>query len=132
MYRYGPDYNWRSTTRYGGEYRQWGSPSRYGGEYGFSGPRTGRFYDRDFSGYESQPFPRDRYDRGFVDRGGRYATDRWGRGPYREDEGGFDWRDEMREMGGRPYPSPWNVSHPGQTHHYGLGFGQGRGQFIYK
>jgi hypothetical protein len=73
MDQYGGDYNRRPTMRYGGEYQQWGGTPRYDREFGYGGDRTGRFYDRDFSGYETRTFspyrPQQRYDRGFMDRG---------------------------------------------------------------
>jgi hypothetical protein len=131
MDRYGADFNHRPMSRYGGEYQQWGGMPRYDREFRFSSNRAGRFYDRDFSGYEPPRggfYGGPRYDRPFMDRG--YS----GRPSYDQSYGGFnrhDW-DEIRQAGSRRYPSPWDESHPGQSYGYGLGFGQGRGQFIYK
>jgi hypothetical protein len=128
--------------RYGGEYHQWGSMPRYDREFGFRGNRSGRFFEPDIStrydsrnyGYRSGP----RYDRGFMDRGNGYGNrERYGQqydqGQYGQQQfgqsygnGGYGMRDT------RGYPSPWDESHPGQNYGFGLGFGQGRGQFIYK
>jgi hypothetical protein len=132
MDRYGADFYRRPMTRYGGEYQQWGAGPRYDYDYGSRGGRSGRFYDRDFSGYNPHGFgfrAGPRYDRGFMERGG-YSH----RPSYDQSYGGYNrgaW-DEVRQMGGRRYPSPWDESHPGQTYGFGLGYGQGRGQFIYK
>jgi hypothetical protein len=153
MDRYGRDYNGRPTMRYGGEYQQWGGAPRY--DRGFMdrgngyANRSSRFYEPDFSGYDSRNYgyrSGPRYDRGFMDRGngygnrGRYGQQYgqqygqgYGQGQYGQQQlgqsygnGGYGMRDT------RGYPSPWDESHPGQTYGFGLGFGQGRGQFIYK
>src|SRR5215218_3800695 len=70
MDRYGGDFNRRPMMRYGGEYQQWGGMPRYDRDFGYRGDRTGRFYERDFSGYETRNFrPSPRYDRGYTGRG---------------------------------------------------------------
>ena len=136
MDRYGADYRWGSTGRYGREYEQWGARNAYDQDFGFRGSRAGSFYDRDFSGYQPRDFGgrstqrfqpgysgpwNQRYDRGFR------ASQMRGQGSH-----GPDWHEEERVMRQRSYPSPWNESHPGQNFGFGLGYGQGRGQFIYK
>jgi hypothetical protein len=99
--------------RYGGDfYRR--PMLRYGGEY---------------QQWGGMP----RYDRGYMDRGGRggwggNGQQRYGR-PYGPPSDPSYWYG-MRDA--RGYPSPWEDSHPGVNTGFGLGFGQGRGQFIYK
>ena len=130
MDRYGGDFYRRPMTRYGGEYQQWGAMPRYDREFGYRGDRTGRFYDRDFSGYEPRTFrPSPRYDRGYTSRG--YGNERYGQ-QYRPMYGPSYGNSWYATRDTRGYPSPWDESHPGQNYGFGLGFGQGRGQFIYK
>ena len=150
MNRYGSDFRWGGTGRYGREYEQWGARGGYDQDFGFRGSRAGSFYDRDFSGYQprdvgaSQPY---NYGGGFSlnNRYDREMNGRWSRGydrnfagrPRRFNEMGGQgayapqWVEE-RIMRQRSYPSPWNDDHPGQSYGFGLGYGQGRGQFIYK
>lgn len=145
MDRYGADFGRGSRGRYGREYEQWGASAGYDRDFGFRGSREGSFYDRDFSGYHPREFGgrdfarfTERYDQGFSGRGDpRFDQQRYtGRGrrfPEMRGQGSYgpDWHEHylMRQ---RRYPSPWDESHPGQTYSYGLGYGQGRGQFIYK
>jgi hypothetical protein len=140
MDRYGGDFNRRPMMRYGGEYQQWGGMPRYDQEFGNRGDRSGRFYDRDFSGYETRTFrPAPRYDRGYSNSGysnpgytGRgYGNERYGQ-QYRPSNGPSQGYSRYATRDTRGYPSPWDESHPGQNYGFGLGFGQGRGQFIYK
>ena len=132
MDRYGGDFYRRQTMRYGGEYQQWGGMPRYDREF-YRGDRAGRFYDRDLSGYEQGGYgyrSGPRYDRGYMDR------QRWSGGGPQRYGGQYDHSQDpwyqyaMRDS--RPYPSPWNESYAGQGFRFGLGYGQGRGQFIYK
>jgi hypothetical protein len=130
MDRYGGDFYRRQMMRYGGEYQQWGSIPRYDREFGYPN-RSGRFYDRDLSGYEQGGYgyrSAPRYDRGYMDRGrGFYGQQRYGQ-PYNQ-PADQSYRYGMRDS--RSYPSPWDESGPGH-YRFGLGYGQGRGQFIYK
>ena len=132
MERYGGDF-YRRPMRYGGEYQQWGGMPRYDREFGYRGDRTGRFYDRDFSGYEQGSYGyrgAPRYDRGFMERNRGWGGN--GQGYYGRDY--MQSRDPSYRYGmrdARPYPSPWDESGPGRVP-FGLGYGQGRGQFIYK
>ena len=132
MDRYGGDF-YRRPMRYGGEYQQWGGMPRYDREFadrGYRGDRAGRFYDRDLSGYEQGGYGyrgAPRYDRGFMDRGRFGGQQRYDR-LFRPNEDPSYWY-AMRDA--RPYPSPWDESGPGRLP-FALGYGQGRGQFIYK
>lgn len=148
MNRYGNDFRWSNTGRYGREYDQWGARTGYDRDFGFRGSRAGRFYDRDFSGYQPRDFGgqpynygggfnlNNRYDQAQYGRWNRgYDQQFTGRGPRSHemrDRGSFgpEWIEE-RVMRQRSYPSPWDEAHPGATR-FGLGYGQGRGQFIYK
>ena len=130
MDRYGGDFYRRQMMRYGGEYQQWGGLPRYDREFGYRGDRSGRFYDRDFSGYEQGGYayrPAPRYDRGYMDRGRGFNQQRF-RPQYDQTSDQSYWYG-MRDN--RGYPSPWDESGPGH-YRFGLGYGQGRGQFIYK
>lgn len=137
MNRYGADYD-RSMNRYGGDFRRWGNARGYDRDLGdraregWSSIRreTRDFfdqgYDRDFFRGRQDRFaqpPMQRYDYG-------YTSGRGFQGRQFRNQSDFDRDAEMRTMGGRPYPDPWS-GFPGSVG-YGLGFGQGRGQFIYK
>ena len=130
MDRYGGDF-YRRPMRYGGEYQQWGGMPRYDREFGYRGDRSGRFYDRDVSGYEQGGYggwrTGPRYDRGFMERGRGYGNQQRYGWQYQQQDPSY--RYGMRDS--RDYPSPWDESGPGHFR-FGLGYGQGRGQFIYK
>lgn len=154
MNRYGTDFNRGSSNRYGRDYQRWNSMPRYDRDFGYQSRPMGRSYDRDLSTQEPRNFGyrstgrydqgfANRYDRGFTNRYDRSFTNRYDQG-YMSRQRGYnqpdrfnrdtpseiDWHEAIvtRE---RSYPNPWNESHPA-AYRFGLGFGQGRGQFIYK